>query len=207
MFDTHVVVLSVVGLWLAVGVLLGLAMGHRGHSGFSWLVLGSLLGPLAVVLALDSRRHDEALNPVALTQPVIDHRTGCVDVLAGYDGSPESVVALGAAADLLGPRLGRLTVATVVPFDGGAEGERRATAALRGFAEQGGRAEALVTECTVLHGRPAEALRDLATQEGYEMIVVGTRGSGLSKRILGSAASDLARGSAVPVLLVRNPWR
>ncbi|MDQ2826576.1 MAG: universal stress protein [Actinomycetota bacterium] len=202
MFDTYVAVFSVGGLWLAIGVLLGVAMGHPGHSGLSWLVLGTLLGPLAVVLALDSRRHDGALNPVLLTQAMIDHRAGCVDVLAGYDGSPESLAAIGAAADLLDPRLGRLTVTTVVPFDGGAEEEPRATAALRGLVGRAGRAGGLVPECTVLHGRPAEALRDWATHERYEMIAVGTRGAGFSKRILGSATSELARGSKVPVLLV-----
>jgi nucleotide-binding universal stress UspA family protein len=34
------------------------------------------------------------------------------------------------------------------------------------------------------------------------VIAVGTRGKGLSKAILGSAASELARDSGIPVMLV-----
>ncbi len=46
------------------------------------------------------------------------------------------------------------------------------------------------------------ALRQAATEGGYELIVVGTRGKGLTNHILGSAASELARDSKIPVLLV-----
>ena len=39
----------VVGIgWLVTGLVLSLIMGRRGHDAFSWLLLGSLFGPLAL---------------------------------------------------------------------------------------------------------------------------------------------------------------
>ena len=42
--------------WLAIGVATGIAMGRRGHDGFTWLLLGATLGPLVVPLALSTWR-------------------------------------------------------------------------------------------------------------------------------------------------------
>ncbi len=49
--------------WLAIGLVLSIVMGRRGHDTFSWLLLGTVLGPLAVVLAVEAGRHDERLQP------------------------------------------------------------------------------------------------------------------------------------------------
>lgn len=100
---------------------------------------------------------------------------------------------------LLGDRLGRLTVATVVPYGEIREQERLATKALRSLQDR-----TLGFECDLelLHGQPAAALTDYATEGGYALIAVGTRGAGITKAILGSAAARLAENSRVPVLLV-----
>ena len=50
-------------------------------------------------------------------------------------------------------------------------------------------------------GRPAEELQRLAVERGYDLLVVGTRGTGLSKVLLGSTATELAAHAKVPVLL------
>ncbi len=42
--------------WLAIGLVLAIVMGRRGHDSFGWLVLGTLLGPMGVVLAVAARR-------------------------------------------------------------------------------------------------------------------------------------------------------
>jgi hypothetical protein len=56
--------------WLAIGVVTGIAMGRRGHDGFTWLVLGATLGPLVVPLALSThRRTGPSLRPVAQGWP------------------------------------------------------------------------------------------------------------------------------------------
>jgi nucleotide-binding universal stress UspA family protein len=54
----------------------------------------------------------------------------------------------------------------------------------------------------LLSGRPAEALRKFAVEEGHGLIVVGRRGRGASHVLLGSVASKLAHGGDVPVLIV-----
>lgn len=183
--------------WLATGLALAVALGRRGHSSFTWFLLGAILGPLAIGLAFYVIRHpaDDTVRVVA-PSPVDD--VGGVDVLAGFDGSPESRAAVDGAIELLGTRLGRLTLATVVPFDGGLDDERRAVESLEA---EGVRLAWLSPALEVLHGDPATSLTDRASEDGYEVVVAGTRGAGRS-RLLGSAASALAQRSKIPVLLL-----
>ncbi|GAA4547035.1 universal stress protein [Streptomyces collinus] len=58
-----------------------------------------------------------------------------------------------------------------------------------------------VTECDVLSGPPAQALMSYASEQGIDLIVVGTHGRGLSRRLLGNVAQELVRQSTVPVLV------
>jgi nucleotide-binding universal stress UspA family protein len=200
MSESFVIFISVVAAWSAIGLVLSIVMGRRGHNGFGWLVMGALLGPLGIVMAVDAGRHDEQLRPRTLTERLpVTGGTGPIDVLVGYDGSSEADAAPQAVVDLLGDRLGRLTVATVVPYGGLGEQERDATEGLRQLAR---RNPGRVTELEVVHGRPSVALRQCATEGGYKLIAVGTRGTGITKALLGSAASELTRESQVPVLLV-----
>ena len=48
---------------------------------------------------------------------------------------------------------------------------------------------------------PIRALLAKATEEGFDLIVVGTRGRGLSRAVLGSVATELSSHSKLPVLL------
>jgi nucleotide-binding universal stress UspA family protein len=194
-----VLVIAIAAGWLAIGLLLSVVMGRRGHDSFGWLVTGTLLGPLAVVLAMDARRRAEMLQPATLRRRPAVPNSGPLDVLVGFDGSPESHAALDTVPKLLGDRLGRLTVATVVPYGELREQERLATKALQGLA---GRAVGVERNLELLHGQPASALIKFAADGGYELIAIGTRGAGITKAIMGSAATQLAEGSTVPVLLV-----
>ena len=198
MSDNPEVLIALVAVWVAIGVTLSFVMSRRGHNGFAWLVLGAVLGPLAVVLAVDAGRHSENLEPQLVDAAPREHRSGPVDVLVGYDGSPQSMAAIEAVISLLGDRLGRLTVATVVPYGGVRELERTAESELRAI---GRRTAGHKPELEVLHGRPSAALRQFAADSGFDLMVVGTRGAGLSETVLGSTASELARGSEVPVLI------
>jgi nucleotide-binding universal stress UspA family protein len=191
--------LATAGIWLAIGLVLSLVMGRRGHAGFSWLLIGTALGPIALVLAVRSWREDEALRPTTLARSPAPGGTGPVDVLVGYDRSPEAAAALDAVIELLGSRLGRLTVVTVVPYDGGVEAERSAAAALESLCAT---TPETAADFEVLHGRPSEALGRRAAEARYDLLAVGTRGAGLAKTVFGSTASELARASQVPVLMV-----
>ena len=96
-----VLVLVVAVAWLSIGLTLSLVMGRRGHDAFSWLILGTLFGPLGAVFAVEARG-EEHMRP-ELVAPRTSGGSGPVDVLVGIDGSPESTSALRAAVELLGP--------------------------------------------------------------------------------------------------------
>jgi nucleotide-binding universal stress UspA family protein len=54
-------------------------------------------------------------------------------------------------------------------------------------------------------GRPHSAITQYAEDAGVDLIVISARGhSGLSRWLMGSVADRVARGSKVPVLLVRD---
>ena len=160
---------------------------------------------------LDARRQSEQGRPQIVSR-LWSLDPGPVDVLVGFDGSPECRSALESAIAVLGTRIGRLTLATVVPYDGGREREQMARAALEGGAAALKRSPRL----EVLRGRPGHALLDRAVSEGYGLLVIGTRGVGASRAVLGSTATEVARTARVPVLMMgtgaepviaRTAWR
>lgn len=183
-------------VWLSVGLTLSLVMGRRGHDAFGWLILGTLFGPLGAIFAVEARQ-EEQMRP-ELVAPERSHGSGPVDVLAGLDGSSESRAALAAAIGLLGPRLGRLTLATVIPYDTGVATQRTARAEL----ERQGAAVEAGPELELLHGRPGPVLLQHAAEGGYDLLVIGTRGAGAAKALLGSTAVDVAESAKIPVLLI-----
>ena len=193
-YGTLILVIAV--SWLSVGLALSLVMGRRGHDAFAWLILGTLFGPLGAIFAVQARSGEDA-RPEVVASPV-SNGPGPIDVLAGIDGSPESRAAMRAAAELLGPRVGRLTLATVVPYDSGIDVQRTARATL----EQARQAVGGGPQLELLHGRPAQALLERAVEGGYDVVVIGTRGTGASNALLGSTAVDVARSAKVPVLLM-----
>ena len=98
-----------------IGFVLAIVMGRLGHSAFAWGLLGLLLGPIALLLALVEVRNERPwwTRLVASGDP----GGGPVDVLVGIDGSPESAAATTAALELLGSRVGRLTLVAVADLD------------------------------------------------------------------------------------------
>jgi nucleotide-binding universal stress UspA family protein len=85
-----------------------------------------------------------------------------------------------------------------VPYDGGRDHEQQARIALEGAAAALKRWPRL----EILHGRPAQALLDQAALEGYGLLVIGTKGAGATRSVLGSTATELARTARIPVLMV-----
>jgi nucleotide-binding universal stress UspA family protein len=196
--------------WLAVGAAVGVVDARHGHWRHSWVV-SAILGPFAVALAWE-RRHLVPPPPTVLTTGRA--RRGPVDLLLGFDGSSSSMDAAVLAIGLFGPRVHRVTLAAVLDVDTAAphgdsvlhpapwpEEEVARDALARAVslldAEFG-----IEAGSVILAGTPADALERYALDEGYEVVVIGCRGKGLSKLVLGSCASTLAREAKVPVLLV-----
>jgi nucleotide-binding universal stress UspA family protein len=193
----EVLVLVIGVTWVVIGATLSVLMGRRGFDAYAWLVLGTILGPLALVLAVYAMLNETKTEPEVLAQS--PRLGGPIDVLVGFDGSTESRTAVRIAADLFGSRVGRLTLARAVPHNCGWDIEREARASLRSAAEELAPRE---VGLELIHGRPDDALTVLADMARYDVLVVGTRGAGLSKQVLGSVAVQLARHATLPVLLV-----
>jgi hypothetical protein len=165
--------------FLCIGFVLAVVMGRLGHSAFAWGLLGLVLGPIALLLALLSVRNGRPSwsRLVAGGYP----GSGPIDVLIGIDGSRDSAAAATTALDLLGDRVGRLALVAVAAIDDSVAGreeqarlqaelERQAQAlpiAQRGRAPSG-RAEQTVTPALVMRsGQPAAVLDRMAVQDGY----------------------------------------
>jgi nucleotide-binding universal stress UspA family protein len=191
--------LVVMVAWPLIGISLALVLGRRGHDAAGWLLLGALFGPFAVLLALDSVEHDEAITAELIAAPT-RHNDGARDVLVGFDGTPGSWAALTYVQRAFGDRIDRLTVANAVPFDCGHMDEREARAVL----EEARRTAQPGLGLEIVHGRLSTALNELAHREAYDLLVVGTSAEERS-HLLGDAAVDLAQDSSVPVLLVPPP--
>jgi nucleotide-binding universal stress UspA family protein len=187
-------------VWLAIGITLSITKGRRGHGMFQWLVIGAILGPLALPAAWSSIRGEASGRARPLETPL--QGSGTVDVLVGIDGSENAMRALRTVIELVGSNLGRLTLASVVTFDEGSVqarlDEERAIGSLDAAVASVGRpGPGLV----VLNGQPADALVHHAITEGYELLAIGRRGRGASKALLGSTAVRVA-DRRIPVLVV-----
>ena len=172
-----------------------------------------VLGPIALLLALVTARDER--SPSQVVAGGIPG-SGPVGVLVGIDGSPESAAATTAALELLGDRVGRLTLVAVTDLDDSYAGreervrmqgelERQAEAVRAWLQEHDatGQAKQKVTpELQLMSGPPARTLDTIAAEDGYGLLVVGARGAGMSSVLLGSVATRLAARASVPVLII-----
>jgi nucleotide-binding universal stress UspA family protein len=209
------VFLSLLGTtFVCIGLVLAIVMGRLGHSSFTWGLLGLVLGPIALLLALSSVRNGRPSWSRLLAGG--DPGSGPVDVLIGIDGSRESAAAASTALHLLGDRMGRLALVSVTAIDDSpagreeqarlqAELERQAQAlqaAQRGRRQSGQAGQTVIPALMLRSGQPAAVLDEMAVEDGYGLVVVGARGAGLSTVLLGSVATRLAAQASVPVLVV-----
>jgi nucleotide-binding universal stress UspA family protein len=195
--------LLVVLVWLLIGIVASVVMARRGHDLRRWGALGALWGPLVIPLAVSTHNRSRSARGgvvhAGATGP------GPIYVLAGVDGSADSEAAAVSAVQLLGTRLGRLTLATVVDYDTAEAAATHARPALAAAHEMLDDACEAVRhadpDTVVLTGRPADALLDHAHKNDIDLIVVGARGRGLTRAVVGHVTSRLARQRDIPVLM------
>jgi len=198
--DASEILLAALVVWLAIGLTASVVMGRRGHGAFGWLLIGTVLGPLAIPIAVRAIReeHPSQGRVIRAGSP----GGGSIDLLVGLDGSEASERALRRSLELVGDRVGQLTLATVLGHEGPASNwfdEADAVSAIEGIAAALPGHE---PEIVVLRGRAADALVSYADERGIELVVVGRRGHGATKSLLGSTAHRLAQREGVPVLIV-----
>lgn len=187
-------------LWAGIGLVGSLVMRRRGHDMFTWGALGAVFGPLVLPLAIDRARQARRAEASRLRPGVPG--SGEIDVLVGIDGSAESKAALRAALAVVGPRLGRLAVATVVDYDRALGGRAKVESEVRADLERlTASVPGCVPEIALLTGPPADVLAAYAADHGFGLLAVGSRGRDASKALLGSVASRLVRRAKIPVLI------
>jgi nucleotide-binding universal stress UspA family protein len=183
--------------WLVGGFIVAVFMRRAGRDFHLWLVLGVLLGPFAGLFAPEDGRRTGSVRGAPR------HRSGEFDVIAGIDGSPESVAALQAAVSLFGNRMSSLTLASVLDKDssGSFSGMSDQVEACEELRRCAGHIEFEPVEIELLYGPPARALANFAEEQGVELIVVGARGHGMSRALFGSVTRDLVGRSDVPIFV------
>jgi nucleotide-binding universal stress UspA family protein len=133
-------------------------------------------------------------------------------VVAGFDGSPASRAAVSLAVRRAQPD-GRVVIvhAFEVPVGryGGPNSQTlldralgHAQHLLAHIAEEVPGLASLDWDTEVLAGPPARALADVADVEHASEIVVGTRGLGRARALLGSVAHDLLHRARCPVTVI-----
>lgn len=184
-------------------------LGARGHGAIEQMVLGSVSAEVV----------DRAPCPVLVVRAHMSGR-----ILVGTDGSPDAQHAIDflAASGLW--RGATIRVASVIDLpmawwlgvtavdavdttevyasvdvEASRRGREVAEAAAARFADDG-----FVADTVVREGDPAAALLAEAASWGADLIVVGTRGHGLLKRLLlGSTARNVLHHAPISVLVVR----
>jgi nucleotide-binding universal stress UspA family protein len=137
-------------------------------------------------------------------------------ILCGYDGSAESKKATQMAADLARKYDATLLLVYVVepipvPLEGGMafteviESQREAAQKELSIAAHDLESATGVQPRTEVRvGSPPYELTQVASAEGADLIVVGSHGRGVVKRVLlGSVSDRVAHLATVPVLIVR----
>jgi len=136
-------------------------------------------------------------------------RTPCIVV--GYDGSPSAHAALALAIDNVAH--GKLFVVHAYEAPGDFWGTehyqelldlalRRGRAVLDGVVEDDPRLATIDYETELIAGRPAEVLARVADARGADSIIIGTRGFGRVRAVLGSVAHELLHEAACPVTVI-----
>jgi nucleotide-binding universal stress UspA family protein len=134
-------------------------------------------------------------------------------VLVAWDGSPDSVAALTAAAALVSGWSGHVVALTVLPERahvedsqscaeaGEAERVRQDFARTRAALQATSRAR--IDLHTAAGRQVARSLCEYAIEHGFDLLVLGRHGDGgLLHPRLGRVAAEAAKASEVPVLLI-----
>jgi nucleotide-binding universal stress UspA family protein len=193
--------------WVAVGMAAAVVLARHGQQSWQWYVIGVVLGPIMLPIALESVTRPGRLVMRSAGTPPAPGRQGVIALVA-VDGSPEADHALREAQRVLAPAAPRFILLTVVDPDlvagegKGDEGSAAEQMAHELLAEraswlQGG-ATASVLE--IAAGDPATEIMARAASEEVDLVVLGRRGRGLSRKILGSVADQVVGRGQRPIL-------
>ncbi|MGY2080265.1 universal stress protein [Modestobacter sp. SYSU DS0657] len=206
---TFLWVLIVLAVWVTAGVVaVVVLLGRQGHRTGRWWLPGVVLGPLFLPIAAERGRHGVVVLDRRAARGGDPEKPGPGrTILVAVDGSRESDQAVRDAARLLGGAGTRFVLVTVVDPDVAEFDDADVRAAAHDLLAERARWLGTDTE-PVLEigcGRPSRVLVDVARTESADVLMLGRRGRGLSQRVLGSVAEQVARQATTPVLLAGPP--
>lgn len=162
--------------WIGVGVLIGAALGRRGHDRRLMIALGVGLGPLMAIVASRAVNTRRAARQLVLA-PGSDHG-GDLDVLLLIQGAPESVRSVVPTLTAVAAEMRVLILARVVPHEwleeDGSEEIGAATSVLVAAREL---APIRLASLLLLPGMPAHAARCSGTHRGRTLVLHAIDGS------------------------------
>jgi len=201
--------LEAVAGWLALVAVTMVVVGYLatrwGHDPFGWLLLSAAMGPIAVAALVATHQADRARHTVPAAERPAGERSR---IIIASDGSAASerlarhVVELhrhGADVEVLAvcPYEARPGESERSQADARTEAERltaRAVATLR--------AGGIEPEVHVAYGRAAEQILRRANQTQADLVVIGRRGAGMTKALLGSVSDEVVKRATRPVAVV-----
>ena len=128
-------------------------------------------------------------------------------LIVGYDGSPHSDKALSLAVEIAKRFNSKITLVHVVPYTyvGKAseedlkKGEEVLRKGVKKVKELG-----VEFDSRLVEGDPAEKMAEIALNEGYDAVVVGSRGlGGFKELLLGSVSHKLTHHAKCTVIITR----
>lgn len=204
-----------VGINLVFAAISAFLASRWGRDPFAWLLIGSVLGPIGLLLLLFERQRSssEPAKTLASTGTRVAER-GDPRVLVAVDGSAISERAVQHVIDQFGTSLGEVSVVGVLPVErasgvGGEEGEVRTevleqeTDRYLGVACDTLRNAGIACKSIIRFGEPATEIIKLATELKSDLIVIGRRGRGKAASfLLGSVSSKVTKEAPCPVTVV-----
>jgi nucleotide-binding universal stress UspA family protein len=196
-------------IWAAIVVISMIAIAYLatkwGRDAFGWVLLAAVLGPIALIALLGTRQSDLEKPRQAESR---GERAAGIErtVLVAADGSAPAKRAAAYVAEIHDEGSEALLL-TVMPHEskpaaGGTsdEHERAIETAVReprSVLEAAG----VPVRVSVAYGSPGEEIVRCAAAEDAELIVMGRKGRGLSKALLGSVSDYVSKHAKQPVAL------
>lgn len=193
-------------LWLALIIASAVVVSHFAHrwgrDPFGWILLCAAMGPIALVALLGTRKADRAR---LARRPEMGAQPGDRPIVVACDGSKGSA-RLGEQAAATYRTGHDVILLTILPYeaerqDESAEVRERAgdmTHAVSALLEEQG----IPWRIVIRYGPPGEGIVAFANEVGASLIIIGRRGSGLTRSLLGSVSRHVSEHAEAPVALV-----
>jgi nucleotide-binding universal stress UspA family protein len=178
-----------------------------GRDPFGWLLLSAAMGPIAIIALIGTRHADveRQRRPTVSGAPPV---AGSTRIIVGCDGSATGPrIAEYIVRDL--SQNANVVLACVLPHEAEPTGSDQARRDCEARVSQMTQATLDVlgsggvsVRTAVVFGQAGEEIVRLADREQADLIIVGRRGAGLSKALLGSVSDHVVKHAARPVLIV-----